>query len=334
MRLNPGLWRESGMVMAARIFIDGEAGTTGLQIAARLDQRRDIELLRLDDTLRKDQQSRREMLNAADLVVLCLPDEAARQAVSMIENPDVRVIDASTAHRVAADWVYGMPELTANQAGLIASAKRVTNPGCYALSSIAMLHPLVAAGILPADTAVTINAVSGYSGGGRQMIEQFEDASAANHIDTPFRVYGLGLEHKHVPEIQARSGLRVRPIFVPSVGRFRQGMIVQIPLHLADLPGNPTPTDIHAALVRHYDGQTFIEVAEMQADPGPLDPEGLNGTNRLRLHVYGHAGHGHAVIAGLLDNLGKGASGQAVQNINLMLGLAEDEGLGDQRVVN
>lgn len=307
--------------MSARVFIDGDVGTTGLRIRARLEGRDDIELLRLPADKRKDRAARKEMLNGADLAILCLPDDAARQAVAMIDSLSVRVIDASTAHRTADDWVYGMPEYDSGQPDRIAGARRVSNPGCYAVAAIAMLHPLVAAGILPADHGVTINAVSGYTGGGRKLIEAFE----GKDIDTPYRVYGLGLDHKHVPEIQARCGLSRRPLFVPSVGRFPQGMIVLAPLHLADLPGHPGAADIHGALGDHYAGRTFVTVADSGDGADHLDPESLNGTNQLRLHVF--ANGDLAVVAAVLDNLGKGAAGQAVQNMNIMLGLPEGTGL-------
>ncbi len=315
--------------MAAKIFIDGEVGTTGLQIRSRLDGRDDIEFLRLDETERKDARCRAQMLNGADIVILCLPDDAARDAVAMIENPDVRIIDASSAHRAAAGWVYGFPEYDAGQAELIASANRVSNPGCYALTSVAILHPLVKAGIVPADYPVTINAVSGYSGGGKKMIAEFEDDKSDGFSDDPFRVYGLGLTHKHIPEITKWGGLGHAPLFVPSVGRFRQGMIVQVPLQLWSLPGDPGVASVHQALANHYAGQRFVRVlsmAETAAMTG-LQPRGLNGTSELHLHVFGNPEQGQAVVMGLVDNLGKGASGQAVQNLNLMLGVAADTGL-------
>jgi len=315
--------------MGAKIFIDGEAGTTGLQIRSRLEGRGDLTFLRLDEADRKDAARRAEMLNGADIVILCLPDDAARDAVAMIENPDVRVIDASSAHRATAGWVYGFPEYDAAQAGLIAAADRVSNPGCYALTSVAILHPLVAAGLVPADYPVTINAVSGYSGGGKKMIAEFEDSGAEGYTETPFRVYGLGLTHKHIPEITKWSGLEHAPLFVPSVGRFRQGMIVQVPLALWSLSAKPTLQAVHLALADHYAGQRFVRVvplAETSAMAG-LEPQRLNGTCELHLHVFGNEKAGQAVIVGLLDNLGKGASGQAVQNLNLMLGVAADTGL-------
>lgn len=315
--------------MAPTVFIDGDVGTTGLQIRARLVDRSDVTLVRLPEAERKDTERRREMLNAADLVILCLPDDASREAVSLISNPDVRVIDASSAHRTAEGWTYGMPEYEPGHAAAIAASKRVTNPGCYAITSVSMLHPLVAAGLVPADFPVTINAISGYSGGGKKMIASFEDRNAENFTEEPFRVYGLTLEHKHTEEIRAWSGLDHRPLFVPSVGRFRQGMIVQVPLQLWALPGSPKPQDIHEALAKQYAGSRFVTVAglERTSAMSGLDPEGVNGTNELRLHVFGNEKRGQAVVMGLIDNLGKGASGQAVQNMNLMLGLDETAGL-------
>jgi N-acetyl-gamma-glutamyl-phosphate reductase len=308
--------------MSAKIFIDGEVGTTGLQIRAGLDARSDVEVISLAEDVRKDSAARADMLNAADLAILCLPDEAARDAVAMIENPEVRVIDASTAHRTHGDWTYGFPELNGDQATAIADSKKVTNPGCYALASIAMIHPLVAVGVLPADHPVAINAVSGYSGGGRSMIASFEDENAPDYTDEAFRVYALSLAHKHVPEIQTHGGLTHRPLFMPSVGRFHQGMIVQLPLQLWSLPGTPKAQDLYGVLADHYRDQPLISVMGQReaAEMAGLQPEAVNGTNELRLYVF--ANEDQAVVMALLDNLGKGASGQAVQNMALMLGLA------------
>ena len=315
--------------MSAKVFIDGEAGTTGLQISTRLEGRSDVSLLRLNDAERKDTNRRREMLNAADLVILCLPDDAAREAVALIDNPDTRVVDASTAHRTAEGWVYGFPEYEAGQREAVAAAKRVTNPGCYAITSVAMLHPLVKAGIISADWPVTINAVSGYSGGGKGLIAAFEDPASADFTEAPFYPYGLTLAHKHVPEIARWSGLSHAPLFVPSVGRYAQGMIVQVPLPLWSMPESPSATDVHAALVDHYAGEPFVTLAAMSDTRAmsKIEPESLNGTNELRLHVFANEDQGQAVVMGLLDNLGKGASGQAVQNMNIMLGLPENSGL-------
>jgi len=314
--------------MTAKVFIDGEAGTTGLQIQARLKDRRDLSLLSIDEARRKDPAARAEMLNAADLVILCLPDEAAREAVSLISNPKVKVIDASTAHRVAPGWVYGFPESEPGRRAAIAAATRVTNPGCWSTGAIGLLRPLVRDGIAPADWPVTISGVSGYSGGGKPMIAEFE-APAAGGTPAPYRIYATGLEHKHVPEIQAEAGLSGRPLMAPSVGRYYKGMIVEVPLQLWALPGRPALADIQASLTKAYAGEPFVEVATRdEADAvKTLDPEGLNGTNRMRLYAFGSEAHGQARLVAVLDNLGKGASGAAVQNLNIMLGLPEDAGL-------
>lgn len=315
--------------MSAQIFIDGEAGTTGLQIRARLESRNDIEIVSLTEKNRKDASARRDMLNSVDLAILCLPDDAAREAVAMIENPDVKVIDASTAYRVADGWTYGFPELDAQQTDKIAASKRVSNPGCYAVSSISILNPLVRAGLLPADHAVSINAISGYSGGGKQLIASFEDKASASYTEAPFFVYGLGLQHKHIPEIQVHGGLFNRPLFVPSVGRFAQGMIVQVPLALWDIPSKPSAKDVHGVLSAYYGGRAFVKVMDM-ADSGQmtqLKPEDANGTNELRLFVFANDDAGQVVVMAQLDNLGKGASGSCVQNLNVMLGFDEATGL-------
>jgi N-acetyl-gamma-glutamyl-phosphate reductase len=314
--------------MTFKIFIDGEAGTTGLRIHARLKARRDLELVSIDPARRKDAGARAQMLNSADLVILCLPDDAAREAVSLIENPKARVIDASTAHRTAPGWVFGFPEFEPGQRAAVAGAARVSNPGCYSTGAIALLRPLVRAGLVPADWPVTINAVSGYSGGGKAMIAEFEDAAAANFTKVPYRIYATGLEHKHVPEIQAHAGLSHRPLFAPAVGRYAQGMIVEVPLQLWALPGAPSLEQLHTALADAYAGERFVKVASLAEAAGikTLDPEGLNGTNRMKLFVFG--GGQQARLVALLDNLGKGASGAAVQSLNLMLGLDEGAGLG------
>lgn len=314
--------------MTATVFIDGEVGTTGLQIKSRLEGRKDVRLIRLSDSARKDAAARKDAIASADVAILCLPDDAAREAAAMVKGTNARVIDASTAHRTDPDWVYGFPELAPGQKEKITHAARVSNPGCYACSAVALLRPLVSAHILPADFPVIINAISGYSGGGRKMIASYEDPKAPDYTESPFRVYALGLEHKHVPEIEKQSGLTTRPLFVPSVGNFRQGMIVQVPLHLAQLPGKPAPADLHAALAAHYQGARFVTVAPLaDQPPANLEAETLNGSNDLALHVFGNAKRGHAVLAAVSDNLGKGASGQAVQNLNLMLGVPEATGL-------
>jgi N-acetyl-gamma-glutamyl-phosphate reductase len=315
--------------MTAKIFIDGEAGTTGLQIKARLETRKDIELLHLADAERKDMNRRRDMLNEADLAILCLPDDAAREAVSLIENSKTRVIDPSTAHRTAEGWVYGFPEYDADQRDLIASAKRVSNPGCYALASIAILHPLISDGIIAPDWPVTINAVSGYTGGGKSLIAEYENTSPEPGRGMPLFTYAHTLSHKHLPEITRWSGLSHAPVFMPSAGAFAQGMIVQVPLPLWSMPNSVSPADINDALAAHYEGQRYVTLApfDKRSEVARLEPSALNGTNELRLHVFSDDAGSQAVVMGLLDNLGKGASGQAVQNLNLMLGLPEETGL-------
>jgi N-acetyl-gamma-glutamyl-phosphate reductase len=310
-----------------KVFIDGEAGTTGLQIRERLVGRRDLELVSIDAGKRKDAEARRALLNSVDAVILCLPDDAAREAVQIIENDAVKVIDASTAHRVAADWTYGFAEMAKDQRAKIAGAKRVSNPGCYPTGFIALARPLIEAGLLPRDWPVTCNAVSGYSGGGKAMIAEFEDEGAANYTRAPLRIYALTQAHKHAPEMQKHAGLARAPLFAPSVGRYYKGMIVELPLVLAALPGAPKLADVHGALADYFAGERFVEVAPLAeaAALKTLDPEGLNDTNRMKLFVFGH--DGEARLVALLDNLGKGASGAAVQNLNLMLGLEEGAGL-------
>jgi N-acetyl-gamma-glutamyl-phosphate reductase len=315
--------------MSIKVFIDGEAGTTGLQIRERLAPRADIDLLSIDPARRKDADARRELLNAADAVILCLPDRAAQEAVALIENPDVKVIDASTAHRIAPGWTYGLPEMTAEQAGAVAGAHRVSNPGCYPTGFIALVRPLVERGLIAADQPMTVNAVSGYSGGGRAMIADYEDANAPGYRQTPFRPYGLELAHKHAPEMQVHSGLSHRPLFAPAVGRFAQGMIVEAPLQLWAMPGQPSVADLRDALAEWYQDCRFVRVASRDETAGlsTLDPQALNGTNRLDLYVFGDDAVQQARLIAVLDNLGKGASGAAVQNLNLMFGLDEGAGL-------
>lgn len=310
--------------MTHTIFIDGEAGTTGLDVLRRLEARSDLNLLLLGDR-RREVEARREALNIADAVILCLPDEAAKEAVAMIETPSVRVIDASTAFRVDPAWTYGFPELAPGQRGAVASSTRVSNPGCYPTGFLALVAPLVRAGLIPADHPMTVNAVSGYSGGGKAMIAEFEGEG----MPDPFRAYGLPLKHKHVPEMTTHAGLSRQVLFAPAVGNYRQGMLVEVPLHLSALPGSPSIETVHTSLADAYAGARFVEVASLAETESltGLTPEGLNGTNRLRLHVFGDRAGEQARLVALLDNLGKGASGAAVQNLNLMLGLDEAAGL-------
>ena len=309
--------------MKPKIFIDGEHGTTGLQIRVRMADRTDVELLSIPETERRNAALREELLNSADIAILCLPDDAAKEAVAMVAgNNAVRIIDTSTAHRVDPDWAYGFAEMDAGQGEKIARARHVANPGCYPTGAIGLIRPLRAAGILPEDYPVTVNAVSGYTGGGKQMIAQMEDPGHPEHIDAPHFLYGLTLKHKHVPEMQTHGLLARQPLFSPSVGRFAQGMIVQVPLHLADLSGDASLGSIHAALADHYAGQDIVEVVSLKDSSalGRVNAEELAGTDRMKLFVFGTAGSAHVNLVALLDNLGKGASGAAVQNMDLMLG--------------
>ncbi|MBB4228380.1 N-acetyl-gamma-glutamyl-phosphate reductase [Rhizobium mongolense] len=308
--------------MAPKIFIDGEHGTTGLQIRTRMAGRRDVELLSIPEAERRNAAMREDMLNSADIAILCLPDDASKAAVQMISaNNNVRVIDTSTAFRVNAGWAYGFAEMDKEQAEKIRAARFVANPGCYPTGAIGLIRPLRAAGILPDGYPVTVNAVSGYTGGGKQMIAQIEDQSRDDAIAAPHFLYGLPLTHKHVPEMKIHGLLDRAPIFSPSVGKFPQGMIVQVPLHIDDLSGNATLQSIHAALTAHYVGQDIVTVVPLEESRtlARIDAVELAGKDTMKLFVFGTPGASQVNLVALLDNLGKGASGAAVQNMDLML---------------
>ncbi|OYR18839.1 N-acetyl-gamma-glutamyl-phosphate reductase [Brucella thiophenivorans] len=311
--------------MKPKIFIDGEHGTTGLQIRSRLAERDDLEVISIPEAERRNKDLRADHLRTADIAILCLPDDASKEAVALLEGHNsTRIIDTSTAHRIHADWAYGFAELAKGQRERIAEARLVANPGCYPTGAIALVRPLRDAGLLGAEYPISVNAVSGYTGGGKQMIAQMEDKNHPEHMTANNFLYGLPLHHKHVPELQLHGRLDRRPIFSPSVGRFPQGMIVQVPLFVTELEGRPTLKAIHEALAAHYADQDFVEVVSLdESNKLPrVDAEELAGKDGMKLFVFGTEGDNQVNLVALLDNLGKGASGAAVQNMNLMLGKA------------
>lgn len=316
------------MTAQHKIFIDGQAGTTGLELATRLSRRSDIEVLEIAPELRKQPAARRELMMASDLTVLCLPDDAAREAVALAGD-SCRILDASTAHRVSDDWVYGCPEMHPDQRQAIAGAARVSNPGCYPQGVILLARPLIEAGVLSADAALTVFGLSGYSGGGKALIERYQTFTSTEQQDLNTRPYALSLQHKHVPEMQKYSGTRVRPLFVPSVGNYYRGMLIQLPLFLSQLEGAPTPSDLHSLLSERYAAEPFVDVVafddEGLLDAGFLNATATNNTNSLQLMVFGS--DDQALLVARYDNLLKGASGAALQNLNLMLGVSETTGL-------
>lgn len=315
--------------MIQRVFIDGQAGTTGLEIHERLAMREDLELLQIEASQRKSANARRELINAADVAILCLPDEAARESAALVSNPKVKLLDASTAHRVDAAWAYGLPELAPGQREAIAASMRVTNPGCYAQAFVLLVRPLVDAGLLPRSQPLSVHAISGYSGGGRQMIERYE-AHAAQEPERLWhaRPYALDLTHKHLPEMRRYAGLDITPLFAPTVGHYYRGMLVHVPVFSRQLSEAADPSTLTHLLAERYAGERLISVVtepESLLEHGQLSPEGMNHTDRIELMVFG--GAERMLLTARLDNLGKGAAGAAVQNLNLMLGIDEFRGL-------
>ena len=311
-------------IMKTKVYIDGQSGTTGLQIYDRIGQREDLELLRIPEELRHDPDERKKYLNSADIVFLCLPDEGAREAVSFIDNPNVRVIDASTAHRTNPDWTYGYPELSKAQREAIRTSKRVANPGCHATGFISTTAPLVAMGVLPKDYPMSCYSLTGYSGGGKKMIAEYEAEGRSELLDAP-GIYGLNLQHKHLPEMQTVTGLAYPPVFMPVVDDYYKGMATTIMLQNRLLPGQPSAEEICAKLADYYRDEHFVSVVPFGENDSKLYANKLAGTNRLEIVVCGH--EDQTTVTAVFDNLGKGASGAAVQNMNIMLGLPEETGL-------
>lgn len=310
--------------MKTKVYIDGQSGTTGLQIYDRIGQREDLELLRIPEELRHDPDERKKYLNSADIVFLCLPDEGAREAVSFIDNPSVRVIDASTAHRTNPDWTYGYPELSKAQREAIRTSKRVANPGCHATGFISTTAPLVAMGVIPKDYPMSCYSLTGYSGGGKKMIAEYEAEGRSELLDAP-GIYGLNLHHKHLPEMQTVTGLAYPTVFMPVVDDYYKGMATTIMLQNRLLPGQPSAEEICAKLADYYRDEHFVSVVPFGENDSKLYANKLAGTNRLEIVVCGH--EEQTTVTALFDNLGKGASGAAVQNMNIMLGLPEETGL-------
>lgn len=310
--------------MKTKVYIDGQSGTTGLQIYDRIGQREDLELLRIPEELRHDPDERKKYLNSADIVFLCLPDEGAREAVSFIDNPNVRVIDASTAHRTNPDWTYGYPELSKAQREAIRTSKRVANPGCHATGFISTTAPLVAMGVIPKDYPMSCYSLTGYSGGGKKMIAEYEAEGRSELLNAP-GIYGLNLQHKHLPEMQTVTGLAYPPVFMPVVDDYYKGMVTTIMLQNRLLPGQPSAEEICAKLADYYRNEHFVSVVPFGENDSELYANKLAGTNRLEIVVCGH--EEQTTVTAVFDNLGKGASGAAVQNMNIMLGLPEETGL-------
>lgn len=311
-----------------KIFIDGRSGTTGFQIHSRLSGRDDISLIEIESQYRRDPNARKELINSADVVILCLPDAAAKEAVGLVSSDNVRILDASSAHRTCEDWVYGLPEISQQQQSDIANARLVSNPGCYPTGAILLLCPLIDSGLLSASYPYAINAVSGYSGGGREVIERFENPQYEDHITAQIRRYALHHEHKHIREIEKYAGLGARPIFMPSYGRYRQGIVLQVPIHLSKHKPGLAADDLREALAEHYLDSSFVTVLDKQQTSllEAVEPEDHNDTNRISLSVLAPENTDHVVLCAVYDNLGKGASGAAVQNLEIMLQLSESGG--------